>query len=213
MRKYNLCFKGYLSLFVTLLLSAFVLNLLLLSAHSSAFERPQHRLNFHLDVLGASRGPFTFLNSKDDAKTSYGISYDYVDRQGHSLGFESHNINSDSLIFMGYRYHTNIGIYVGLGFAGASHQLESGLCTAPYLAGAKCSESLGTSGLSLSLGYTYIFNSGFTLGASTLVVYPGVLSETLNVVTPSGRRVSDDKNIGISSSTVNIGLVLGYTWR
>ena len=211
MRKYNLCFKGYLSLFVTLLLSAFVLNLLLFSAHSSAFERPQHKLNFHLDALGLySKSSFSTIPAVDEIR-EVGISYDYVDRNGHSFAFESHS--SDSFIFMGYRYHTDSGLYMGLGFAGTSKKGESGPCTAPYLAGAKCSKYLGASGLSISLGYAYIFNSGFTLGVSSLYVFPGTLSENLDVVTPSGRKVSRVEDIGISLGTQKIGLMLGYTWR
>ena len=174
----------------------FILSLLLLSTHSSAFEAPQHKFNFHLDsgFLRPARG------------AGFGISYDYVDKKGHSFALESHRLASSSFSYVGYRYHNNIGLYAGLGLAWVNRDVN-GVCfnTGADTPEFSCVRSFHYSGLGLSLGYTHVFKSGFSVGASALFV-------------PSTLRPADSIDFGISVEPLsidpqNIGLILGYTLR
>ena len=200
---------GYIS-FWTL-----VLSLLLLSTHSFAFEGPQHRLNFHLNGFGLSMISSNSNDLQDGEGINFGISYDYVDRRGHSFAIEGHSLSSTvgsqtlggSLSYIGYRYHTNSGFYVGLGVASVIRDTED--CSTFFT---QCRAFYRSSDLGLSLGYTYVFDSGFTLGVSSIYVPPSPASKvTEKGYTFNVSRVTSSTELNLGAQSV--GLVLGYTWR
>ena len=194
---------------------AFVMSLLLLSTHSFAFEGPQHRLNFHLNGFGLSG---ISLNSNDlqgSEGINFGISYDYVDKRGHSFAIEGHSFPltvgsqtlGGSLLSIGYRYHTKGGFYVGLGAASVIRDTEG----CPTFS-TQCRAFYRSSDLGLSLGYTYVFDSGFTLGVSSIYVPPSPASK----VTERGSTFNVSRvtsSTGLNLGAQSVGLVLGYTWR
>ena len=202
----------------------FVLSLLLTSAQSYAFERPQHKLYFHLDggSLGLSEISLSSNDLDDDKEElSVGVSYDYVDERGHSFALEIHPTSSiyegeryeGNIIYIGYRYHTNSGLYMGLGYGGGDTEVQLNTCE-NYLGDIinECTISYSSGGVVLSLGYTYVFKSGFTLGVSSLYAPPSRARKVVEV----GSGFRSERGISGSNldiSAYNVGLVLGYTWR
>ena len=137
---------------------AFVLSILLLSAHSSAFERPQHKFNFHVDSATISGA----------GVSGFGISYDYVDKKGNAFALEQHSLTLSSITYLGYRYHANNGFFTGLGYAQTEQKGILFECPASIISDVLCIATLTTQGLAFSVGYTHVFKSGFSLGLSAL---------------------------------------------
>ena len=169
---------GYIRFF------ALVLSLLLLSTYSSAFERPQHKLYFHVDTS----------NEKLSGETGFGISYDAVDKKGNAFAFEHHSFPSSKISYLGYRYHTNGGFNFGLGYAQESNNKASSLLFSPF-----------ETTLGITLGYAHVFDSGFSLGVSSIFLLP-TAEDIFSTVDLFG---SSDP----VASHYHLGLVLGYTWR
>ena len=198
---------------------ALILSLLLLSTNSSAFERRQHKLFFHLNTLGASGTSFSPDDPNDEEQGGYGISYDFVNKRGHSFAIEGHSLPSvvdgttfaGSLSYLGYRYHTNGGLYFGLGFIQVSKEVAVGTCKDALGDLVRCSLSLNSGGIGASLGYTYVFDSGFTLGVSSLYKPESSATATLETDSPFGESITFDTDLDLGAQ--NVGLVVGYTWR
>ncbi len=198
---------------------ALILSLLLLSTNSSAFERRQHKLFFHLNTLGLSGTSFSPVDAKDEEQAGSGISYDYVGKRGHSLAIEAHSLPSvvdettfaGSLSYIGYRYHTNGGLYFGLGYTQVSKEVVIRTCEDSLGFIVDCSTSYRSSGLGASLGYTYVFDSGFTFGVSGLYIPESPVTAVFETDTTSEEiePIDEDSMIGAQ----NVGLVIGYTWR
>ena len=199
---------------------ALVLSLLLLSTHSSAFEKPQHKLYLHLDdALGAPGVYPAGYNVQEygNRGDGFGISYDYIEKRGHAFAIEYHKTpwatRGDELFYMGYRYHTQGGFHLGLGFTLIGIHVDT-QCVTSDLRGRKniiddgCSVVYTELGLGLSLGYAYVFKSGFTFGVSG--IYAPAIRGDGDVFDSRGSAAKANNNAYVGAR--NAGLILGYTW-
>ena len=206
---------------------SFILSLLLFSAHSSAFEGPVHKLNFHLNGadFGLSDISFNSNAPADRETTGFGISYDYVNDYvndyGEAFAIEWHASPAVSngekiggeLFFIGYRIHGGIhgGINVGWGVGTLSQDRAESTCKNSSGNNVDCSISYSSTGLGMTLGYGYVFTSGFTLGFSILYVLGLGANTIIKENSPLKEKLtsSGDPTIGLGS---NVSLILGYTW-
>ena len=185
---------------------AFILSLLLLSTYSSAFEAPQHKLNFHLGAGGLVSTNVFY------SRGAFGVSYDFVNKKGHSIALDAHFLSDRGMLYnIGYRHHNNNGLYVGVGIAEVSREIGNTLCSDRLGREVRCKTSLKNIGLGLSFGYTHIFDSGFTLGVSSIYVPLGQAEIVAEADSPFGGSSSFDS--GLDLGIRSIGLVLGRTWR
>ena len=204
---------GYVRLWV------FALSLLLTSAHTYAFEGPAHKLNFHLNGADFGLSDISFNSNAPAARetTGFGLSYDYINRFGKAFAIEWHASPAVSkgekiggeFFFIGYRLHG--GINAGLGVGAVSQGRAESICKDSSRNNVDCTISYSSAGLGTTLGYSYVFTSGFTLGFSSLYVLGLGASTSIKENSPHKEKLTSrkDPTIGLG---YNISLILGYTW-
>ena len=201
---------GYIRFFT------FVLSLLLFSTHSFAFEGMQHKFYFHLSEAGIDRVDYLDYGNRfnlNEPGTGVGVSYDFVIKNGHAVAVDLFSLTageigsfddfaSSSLRNIGYRYYSNSGLHVGVGYIWGNVETFN-VCFVEVEFGVdlgSCKVASSLSGLGLTLGYTHVFDSGFTLGMSSLYVPAVPIKDAFNTNSAEfGAQV--------------ISLILGHTWR
>ena len=193
------------------------------------------RINFML-----SGGPLQSLEYKgkgDDPEraSGYGLVFDYIFKNAHAIAVDYYRFSegldeTDELysstdessgLFLGYRYHFPEGFYIGGGFT----LLDTTRTLQDFLFLDRNGNIMGPNNLiveseratliTLTLGYQYVFPSGFALGVHSL----NTLSKALNVDTVSfGGETVATEEVGVESETEDfsvrsIGFILGYVWR
>ena len=173
----------------------------------------QGSFNFYLTGSSLQSVSFDGKNSSDNFEERRGSAFlfDFLFKGKHAITLDIYSLSekkkdvvdmdSYSLVSMGYRYHFPFGFYLGAGIP-IRLSAQVTLNTEQKLVDFRSYNYISAT-LPITFGYSRVFPSGFTLGAHAL--YMPSLPSLKRIVSRDG---GDLKNLSMQSA----GITLGYSW-